>query len=545
MKSLARPISLGSGKPTQAHLLIRPRPLAEEDLHHFLQRVAHANRLPGIYRVLGTRGLTFHGERPTAWYETLGRLLNIPPGELQHMDIVPDRNAGNRQRFCYHGHSLHVHHLHQDSPRICTNCLKEHGSGQAVWALTAMTACPEHEALLVDACPRCDRRLSWRRHDMFRCPCGCDLREFPGISASPVSVALCRRIAHAFLPNIHPAVHTAGVPAELSSLPLPDLLHLVDRLGSHFAAQKLGVVQPGRRHTAAVRHQATVTAHVATILTHWPDALHQALEILPRQTSSDNSLWSWKRFAQAHCEFFDYALRQNVPAFLRQATLQYIEVHRIAGHGWERYRPPGMINLETILNDSKLLSSFRKGSLARHLGISPNAVNRLIDSDRIEHLTPDGIPGGVFAAEKLETLADEIKHAVSAVDAAKLLGINRHQFACLAGAGLVKPVYGSERGSQYGHYSPKALQQLIEKVRGHRTSSHAHLPAYGWISLGQLYPNRPRPNHRFSALVKAIINGQLQAQPGESHQGIGSLRIQPEQAIRQGLYFPYHARRGS
>ena len=543
MKSLTRPSSLGSIAATQACLLIRPRPLAGEDLHHFLQRVAYANKLPGIHRVLGTRGLTIHGERPTAWYETVGTLLDISPDELQHMDIVLDRKAGNRQRFWYQGHSLHVHHLHQDGPRICPSCLKAHGCGQAVWALTAMTACPEHEVLLLDTCPRCDRRLSWRRHDMFRCPCGSDLRESPVTSAPPVSVALCRSIAHAFLPIIYPAPQTTGVHAEFSSLPLPELLHLIDRLGSHFAAQQQGQVRPGRRHTAKLGHHANATERVATILAQWPHALHQALSALPRRTSKNDTLWSWQRFAQAHSEFFDYALRDNVPAFLRNATQQYIEAHRIAGHGWERYRPPGAIGLETTTNESRLSSSFRKASLAQYLGISVNAVNHLIDDGQIQHLSPDGITGGVFAAEKLETLAAEIKHAISAADAAKLLGINRHQFACLVGAGLVKPVYGSNLGSQYGHYSPNALQKLIGRVRSTLESTHAS-PAYGWTPLCQLYPNRTRPQRRFAQLVLAIINGQLQAQAGESADGIGSLQIQPEQAIHLGLYFPYHSARG-
>ena len=540
MKSQARPSRLGSIAATQARLLIRPRPLAGEDLHHFLQRVANANGLSGISRVLGTRGLSFHGERATAWYETVGALLNISPGELQDMDIVLDRESGNRQRFWYHGHSLHVHHLHQDGPRVCTACLKTHGCGQAVWALTAMTACPEHEALFLDTCPSCDRRLSWRRPDLFRCPCGCDLREAPVTTASPVSVALCRSIAHAFLPSLYPAVQAEGVHAELSSLPLPELLHLIDRLGSHFAAQKRGLVQPGRRHAAAVRHQATVTTQIATILTQWPDALHRALETLPRRPPSGTALWSWQRFAQAHSEFFDYALRQNAPEFLRNATQQYIEAHRIAGHGWKRYRPPGTIGQES--DESKLSSSFRKASIARHLGISLNAVKHLIDGGQIEHFSPDGITGGVVAAVELETLADEIQHAISAADAAKFLDINRHQFTCLAGAGLVKPVYGSDRGSQYGHYSPKALRELIERLRSTIESTHA-APAYGWIPLGQLYPNRPRPKHSFSGLVTAIIHGQLQALPGTSPKGIGSLQIQPEQAMRLGLYFPYSTKR--
>lgn len=544
MNSLARPISLGSGNPTQARLLIRPHPVPGEDLHHFLQRVANANGLPGIHRVLRTVGMTFHGERPPAWYETVGALLNISPGDLQHMDIVPDRLAGKRQRFWHHGHSLHVHHLHQNGPRICTSCLKAHGYGQAVWALTAMTTCPEHEALLLDACPRCDRWLSWRRPDMFRCPCGNDLRESSVTTASPVSVALCRSIAHAFLPSIYPVVQTEGVHAELSSLPLPELLHLIDRLGSHFAPQKHGQVRPGRRHTAKLCHHAKVTERVATILTQWPHALHQALGTLPRRAPADDTLWSWQRFAQAHSEFFDYALRENVPELLRNATLQYIEAHRIAGYGWERYRPPGTLGQATTANESNLPSSFRKASLAQYLGISVNAINHLIDDGQIQHFIPDGIAGGVFAAAELATLADEIQHAISAADAATLLGINRHQFTCLSGAGLVKPIYGSDRGSQYGHYSPKALQKLIKKVRGHLETTHSTPSAYGWISLGQLYPNRPRPNHRFSALVKAIINGQLQAHPGGSPQGIGSLQIQPEQAIRLGLYFPYHSVRG-
>lgn len=533
---------LGRVAPTQARLLIRPRPLAGEDLHHFLQRVANANGLSGISRVLGTRGLAFHGQRQSSWYKTLGTLLNASPDVLEHMDICPDRNAGKRQRFWYHGHSLHVHHIHQHAPRICPSCLKERGHGQAIWAITAMTACPEHDNLLLDTCPRCDRPLSWRRPDLFRCPCGNDLRESPVHTAPPGLLALCRSLAHAFLPEVYPAIHVEKIPPEFASLPLHDLLYLIDGLGRYFSAQDRGQAQLGRRHIAAVRHQAMVIQQVATLLAQWPDGLHQALKALPRDVPQEDALWSWQRFAQVHGEFFEFAMHEQTPEFLRNATRQYIEAHRVAGHGWERYRPPGTADGETTANEAKLPFSFRKASIARHLGVSVSAVNHLIHGGRIEYLTPNGIIGGVFTAVELAALAEEVEHAISAVDAATILNINHHQFTCLAGAGLVKPVYGSDRGSQYGHYSPKALRMLIEKVRGALKTGQA-AQAYGWLPLREFYPNRPRPNHRFAQLVLAIIEGQLPAHAGENSDGIGTLQILPEDARRLGLYFPYPPRR--
>ncbi|MGY0714726.1 TniQ family protein [Azospirillum argentinense] len=80
--------------------------------------------------------------------------------------------------------------------RVCPGCLrvdlKERAGPMACrphrrtwWGLTAVTSCPLHGLLLIDACPACGVQLARRQASPRFCRCGCDLADQGSVSLEP------------------------------------------------------------------------------------------------------------------------------------------------------------------------------------------------------------------------------------------------------------------------------------------------------------------------------------------------------------------------
>lgn len=58
----------------------------------------------------------------------------------------------------------------RDEPRFCPQCTEEHGIFQAEWTMGVITHCSRHKRQLIDTCPTCDQRLTWRANLATQCP---------------------------------------------------------------------------------------------------------------------------------------------------------------------------------------------------------------------------------------------------------------------------------------------------------------------------------------------------------------------------------------
>lgn len=64
------------------------------------------------------------------------------------------------------------YHVRQHAPQICPTCLWQYRKAFAWWDIALATICPEHGVQLIDVCPACARRISWRRPSLLFCQCG-------------------------------------------------------------------------------------------------------------------------------------------------------------------------------------------------------------------------------------------------------------------------------------------------------------------------------------------------------------------------------------
>lgn len=146
----------------------------------FVVRVSPAGR-PESFNGFLLRATSMNGVRDPSWLLRMGRraarssdpsdflkIAHLTGAAVDALDSVtgPDAALPNDVIDVVH-------------PRICTACLSKQPWARRVWDVHAVVACPDHGTLLLDVCPGCGERLTWRRPELTRCRCGQDLLAVP------------------------------------------------------------------------------------------------------------------------------------------------------------------------------------------------------------------------------------------------------------------------------------------------------------------------------------------------------------------------------
>ncbi|EZP43544.1 hypothetical protein BW36_00340 [Micrococcus luteus] len=157
-------------------LPIRPRPAPEEALDSYLERVATAN---GVTTSGFVRQLTAEARAPLRFtniappppiLDMLASWTGTDPDLLQdclltRYPIIPSIDSQNR-----HGTRSVVAHgwVLLNRSQACPWCLAETGVWKIAWRLAWVTACLDHERLLVTDCPGCQKPLRTTDHGALR-----------------------------------------------------------------------------------------------------------------------------------------------------------------------------------------------------------------------------------------------------------------------------------------------------------------------------------------------------------------------------------------
>lgn len=71
-------------------------------------------------------------------------------------------------------------------PMVCPACLEEVTYARKLWDLAHLPVCTQHGLALIDTCPNCGKRLSWKRIKVAHCgDCGADLRQAARVNVDP------------------------------------------------------------------------------------------------------------------------------------------------------------------------------------------------------------------------------------------------------------------------------------------------------------------------------------------------------------------------
>lgn len=156
----------------------------------YVLRMATDNGLRGLPFVKSGLGRSRFHTLDADDASRLSKWFGAPEGELAEALGRISRNAAH-DGFSYAGQEIgRSYFLNRGRPRVCPQCLTQHGFCRSEWDFVLIVACPRHDCLLEDRCPVCDRALDWNRPSLTACQCYSDIRSWKAQSVLPPALEL-------------------------------------------------------------------------------------------------------------------------------------------------------------------------------------------------------------------------------------------------------------------------------------------------------------------------------------------------------------------
>jgi hypothetical protein len=253
-------------------LLCTPNPQPDESLMGYILRLTEENRYETPFWIfaLGDVGPLKSTNRWTQIYRTdinftsLERVLGLEHSEFETMRW---RLNNTEHSVWGSGNQIPSRLVRFNSPKICPACLRQANYCRKVWDLLLYTACPFHEALLIDICPSCDKRLMWLRARVSICGCGYDWRESKLQRISKSEQRISRLLYRVCGYSLHERLQFEKTNNPLDDLTLDEICHVLLFFAEHdlvtTAVRDISGLVPN-----AVRHDVLSSAY--SIFDNWP-----------------------------------------------------------------------------------------------------------------------------------------------------------------------------------------------------------------------------------------------------------------------------------
>lgn len=160
-------------------LLRTPQPYSDESLMGYIIRLTEANGYDSPNLIIknagwqwssprqGWRNLTAPTKDFDKFYELIGKVKEKNP-------LFEEEQASSFNYMLLYNHLLPKEMVDFMNAKICSVCLQENSYHRRIWDFILITACPIHQIMLVDICPRCGDKISWKRNSINFCQCGYD-----------------------------------------------------------------------------------------------------------------------------------------------------------------------------------------------------------------------------------------------------------------------------------------------------------------------------------------------------------------------------------
>lgn len=230
--------TLGRPLPVQDHIR------SDESGNGYALRMAEANdiQFSQLARCMASTG---HSYLPN---DAAGRIAYLFGADSTDVSLaIPLSFRHYGQTYCTFKSCIlrRPYHVRRNWIQICPLCIVEEGYAQAAWEISLVSACPKHQILLVDRCPNCFGKLTWRRPSLRDCNCGADLRRWGQVRADEEEIWLSLIITQK-LNDISSMPKLKSVISLLSGLSLDTLVRLVRAIGIGSGKESKDDLRPGR-----------------------------------------------------------------------------------------------------------------------------------------------------------------------------------------------------------------------------------------------------------------------------------------------------------
>jgi len=270
-------------------LLFTEEPYFDESFIGYIMRLAELNEIPDLRWILKLAGLDRlydYKYRFTSDFKVEPEKLSILTGvaERQLINLLYLHERGQKRNITGNilvlNQQIPHNFVKREKPKICPTCLIEQNYCRRVWELSAITACPHHECLLIGCCQNCQRRINWKRPKLNVCECEFDFRQSAITRLKTEELKLTEYLYQGFgLPLPAKAVN---LNYPLNSLAIDDLLTLL------FFVAAVHAEVPDCTGIGVVKYKSNVEIHAylcksVEIFDAWADSYYDFIRMWQKQ----------------------------------------------------------------------------------------------------------------------------------------------------------------------------------------------------------------------------------------------------------------------
>jgi hypothetical protein len=428
-------------------LLMRPKPEKGESFIGYLVRLTELNAYDTPSWILSladidymelqwtfsfvfgkTKGLKRFAQLTTNTQDDLHALVYSPANSSQ----------GNttEHEFDFYGASLNRSIIRPHHPKICPQCLAEFGYCFLVWDCSLVTACPIHECMLLDKCPKCRRQIRAIRKSISICACGYDWREIEPQFLSADELAVSRRVYQ--LCGLLSKTPKEENEHSLHSHGLRDFVVVLTFISGIFRKIAWATGRPSRSIKLANKDLHELYGQAYSVFENWPHNFHRFLSKQSKgavRLSPDDGKLGTALKKEFGC-LYEHLFQDLDGAhfdFMRESFAEFL-TGRMKSQCVEPRREP----LPTFSETDKYISVAKARRLLR---LSRRAISDLIASGEVGFVIRNHgtTLDCVLRLSDVEKLKCEFEESMTCRDLAKEFCTDCETIRQLARKGLVKP----------------------------------------------------------------------------------------------------------
>lgn len=508
-------------------LLRTPRPYPDESLKGLLVRATEENgyHTSSLLLYLANVGLDAKGKRilyREMGLKNLSKMLNIDIPTLQDMACLSGIKEILPQAYNMFGHKIHKYSVRAGNPKTCPGCLRESNYIRKIWDLAAFTCCPKHKTLLIEKCPKCGLKISWKRDKVSVCECGQDWKKVDLPEVSEAETILSRLILKVcgLWESDEAAVerkdgeNPAGNP--LSTVGLSELL-----CAAYFiAGQQHGVVDAtGKQYAVKLPQEELhdVLTKAVAVFEKWPDNFFKFLdECKGKNYTGERHSGLYKDFGKLYDPLF---IRKGnpLPDFMREAFKKYITTVWDGGYaGW-----CGSLSDEEL----KKKTYMTRYEVTKYLQVSLMTVNRLYKKSYLDGLYLPWVNRSriMIEADSVRELKERWDKSITAAEAGDMLGIGRRAVVSLVKSTCLAAIQGPiVTGQIEWKFETPEVEKLLQCVLGKIPEGKTETPT-GGVSFHKSIQKLSKLSLDVGAFVKMILDGKITPRANGDGTGLSSL----------------------
>lgn len=391
---------------------------------------------------------------------TLARLIGVDVSELLPLTYpqAATTEQPSQPKHLFWGLPVRRQIISLQRSKICPACLRESNYCRRLWDLVPLTVCHIHKSLLIDVCPKCNKRITWAREYVCSCPCGFDWRDISSETLDDSELEVGR--------HIHDLCHRTRdtIEEDLNSKADPLLkLSLDDYISAllFIAGQYVGLGSGTGHHVASSTQYSglhSLLTRAFSVFKNWPHKFHQFLDWRrSQQNQSTRGPGLEKDFGRFHYLLHRF-LSSSSFDFMRIAYDEYVKLNWVGGHtARSRFLKATNVRERYISMNKALIK----------VGVYSSTIVKLIENGKLDCIIKKTGKRNIYLIEvtSLEKVKSELSNRITFSNAARMLGLTSEQVMELVRDGSLPPPYGPfVDGYTKGGFSRSTLETYLDST---------------------------------------------------------------------------------